>query len=167
MFIETKRLIIRDFEENDAADLFEILSNPETMKFCEPAYDFKKTENFLRDFCIKRKGGVGVVLKESKKLIGYILFNEYEKDVFELGWFFNQNYWRKGFAFESCKAVIEYAFSVMDIRKIFSETIDCEKSVSLMKKLGMSFENKEQDYSADNSGNIHPLYVYSIKSNPK
>ena len=164
MLIETERLIIRDFEENDASDLFEILGDPETMKFCEPAYDFAKTEDFLQNFCIGRKGAVAAVLKESKKLIGYILFNEYEKDVFELGWFFNRDYWQKGFAYESCKAVIGYAFSVMNIRKIFAETIDREKSVPLMEKLGMVFESREADYSADNEGNIHDFYVYSIEN---
>ena len=36
MYIDTPRLIIRDFVQSDAADLHEILGDTETMKNCEP-----------------------------------------------------------------------------------------------------------------------------------
>ena len=164
MLIETERLVIRNFAENDAADLFEILGDDETMKYCEPAYDFIKTENFLKDFCIKRKGAVCAVLKETEKLIGYILFSEYEKDIYEIGWFFNRNYWNRGFAYESCRAVIEYAFGVLRAKKVFAETIDGEKSVHIMKKLGMKQESAEPGTEKNCEGEFSVLYVYSIKN---
>ncbi len=163
MIIETERLIIRDFLLEDAADLFEILGDDETMKNCEPPYDLVKTENFLKDFCIKRKGAVGAVLKESKKLIGYILFKEYEKDIYEIGWFFNRNYWNRGFAYEGCKAVIEYAFSCLSAKKIFAETVDGAKSVHLMEKLNMKPESAELSTEKNSEGEFYTLYVYSIK----
>lgn len=43
MFIETERLVIRDFCKNDVSDLFEILGDDDTMKFCEPACVLKKS----------------------------------------------------------------------------------------------------------------------------
>lgn len=110
MYIETPRMIVRDFTLEDAADLQEILGDDETMKYCEPAYDFEKTEKFLTSFCIGRKGAVAAVHKESGKMIGYILFNEIDEGIYELGWFFNRSFWRQGYAYESCKAVIDYAF---------------------------------------------------------
>ena len=45
--IETKRLVIRNFTSDDANDLYDILGDAETMKYCEPAYDFEKTKDFL------------------------------------------------------------------------------------------------------------------------
>lgn len=163
MIIETERLVIRDFLLEDAADLFEILGDGETMKNCEPPYDFTKTENFLRTFCIDKKGALGAVLKESKKLIGYILFNEFEKGVYEIGWFFNRSYWNRGFAYESCKAVIEYAFCRLVAKKIFAETVDGTKSVHLMEKLGMKPESAEPSADKNSEGEFYTLYVYSIK----
>ena len=88
IYIETPRMIVRDFIPEDAADLQEILGDDETMKYCEPAYDFEKTEKFLTSFCIGRKGAVAAVHKESGKMIGYILFNEMDEGIYELGWFF-------------------------------------------------------------------------------
>ena len=58
MYIETPRMIIRDFIPEDAVDLHAIFGDEETMANCEPAYDFEKTQKFLMDFCIGRSGAV-------------------------------------------------------------------------------------------------------------
>ncbi len=159
--IETDRLIIRDFEMNDAEDLQEILGDEETMKYCEPVYDIEKTKAFLKNFCIDRKGAAAAVLRETNKLIGYILFNETESGVYEIGWFFNRKYWRKGYAFEACSKVMEYGFTERGAYRIFAETADPVKSVRLMKKLGMKFESV-QHLSEDCFGNPTDLQVYGI-----
>ena len=101
MNIETTRMIIRDFTPEDAADLHEIFGDDETMENCEPAYDFEKTKRFLQSFCISRKGAVAAVHKESNKVIGYILFNEADERVYEMGWIFNRSFLRQGYAYES------------------------------------------------------------------
>jgi len=133
MNIETPRMIIRDFTPEDAADLHEIFGDDETMENCEPAYDFEKTKEFLTSFCIGRKGAVAAVHKESNKVIGYILFNDADEGVYEMGWIYNRRFWRQGYAYESCKAVIDYAFGELKAHKVFAEAIDTVKSVSLMR----------------------------------
>lgn len=162
MNIETKRLIVRDFTLDDVDDLHEILGDEEVMKNCEAAYSFEKTALFLKQFCIEKRGAVAAVCKENLKVIGYILFNEVDENVYEIGWFFNKNYWRKGYAFESCKAVIDYAFENLNIHKVFAETIDKTTSVNLMKKLGMKLEGVQRSQVKDNSGNWTDLYLYGI-----
>ena len=162
MYIETPRMIVRDFQMDDVKDLQEILGDDETMIHCEPAYSLDKTTDFLQKFCIEKKAAVAAVHKENNKIIGYILFNDSHKDVYEMGWFFNRNYWRQGYAYEACKAVIDYAFANLNAHKIFAETIDGEKSVNLMKKLGMKLEGIQRSQVKDNSGNWADLYLYGI-----
>ena len=162
MYIETPRMIIRDFTRSDAADLHDIFGDDETMENCEPAYDFEKTEKFLTSFCIGKNGAVAAVHKESSKMVGYILFNELEMGVFEMGWFFNRSFWGKGLAFESCKAVIDYAFAERKAHKVFAETIDAGKSVGLMQKLGMQLEGIQRSQTRDNHGNWADLYFYGL-----
>ena len=65
--LETQRMMIRSFTPEDAANLHEILGDDDTMEYCEPAYDFEKTKEFLHSFCIGRKGAVAAVHKESGK----------------------------------------------------------------------------------------------------
>ena len=162
MYIETERMVIRDFLLEDAADLHEILGDAETMEHCEPAYDFEKTKEFLASFCIGRRAAAAAVHKETGKMVGYILFNELEKGVFELGWFFNRSFWRRGLAYESCKAVIDYAFAKRKAHKVFAETIDAGNSVGLMKKLGMQPEGIQRSQTRDNQGNWADLYFYGL-----
>ena len=123
MYIETPRMIIRDFTPEDAAGLHEIFGDDETMENCEPAYDFEKTKEFLTSFCIGRKGAVAAVHKDSSKLMGYILFNEFDEGVYEMGWIYNRSFWRQGYAYESCKAVIDYAFGEMNAHRILPKRL--------------------------------------------
>ena len=69
MYIETPRMIIRNFTPEDATDLHEIFGDDETMENCEPAYDFEKTKEFLASFCIHRKGAVAAVHRKTGKVI--------------------------------------------------------------------------------------------------
>ena len=162
MYIETPRMVIRSFTAEDAADLHDIFGDAVTMENCEPAYDFEKTRKFLTSFCMERHGAVAAVHKESGKVIGYILFNEFDAGVYEMGWIFNRNFWRQGYAYESCKAVIDYAFSELKAHKVFAEAIDAVKSVSLMQKLGMQLEGIQRSQTKDNHGNWADLYFYGL-----
>ena len=162
MHIETDRMVIRDFTMDDLKDLYDILGDDETMKNCEPAYTIEKTADFLQKFCIDKKSAIAAVHKETDKVIGYILFKEYYEEVYEIGWIYNKDYWRQGYAFESCKAVIDYAFNSMNIHKIFAESIDGIKSVGLMKKLGMKLEGIQRSQTKDKLGNWADLYFYGI-----
>lgn len=162
MYIKTERMIIRDFDHNDVNDLYEIFGDDKTMEQCEPSYNLEQTRNFLNDFCIKRQAAFAAVLKEVGKVMGYILFNSIEDNVYEIGWIFNRNYWGMGYAFESCSELIRYAFDEMNVHKIFAEAIDPIKSVNLMKKLGMKLEGVQRSHTKDNLGNWADLYLYGI-----
>ena len=162
MYIETKRMSVRDFCLEDVYDLHEILGDAVTMENCEPAYDFGKTRCFLSEFCIGKRGAFAAVHKDSKKVIGYILFKPWEDGIFEMGWIFNKNFWRQGYSYESCSEMIRYAFSTLDVHKIIAETIDNEKSTRLMEKLGMTLEGVQKSQTKDNSGSWRDVYLYGI-----
>lgn len=167
LFPETPRLYLREFTPDDANDLHEILGDAETMRFSEPAYTFEKTQRFLRDFCIGQKGGLAAVQRESGKVIGYILFKAYEPGSYELGWFFHRAFWRRGYAFEACSALIDCAFRVLHAQTVMAETIDKERSVPLMEKLGMHAKELHPGALRDNAGNPADLYVYEIAADSR
>ena len=153
--INTKRTVLREFCPGDLDDLYAILGDGQVMKHLEPPYDREKTGQFLRDFCMARKGALAVEHKADRRVIGYLLFNDSAAPgVYEMGWIFNRAYWGRGYAYETCAALIDYAFSALNARKIWAETVDGVKSVGLMKKLGMRPEE-----SPDPSG----MYVYAIQ----
>ena len=164
MHIVTDRLIIRDFRISDVNDLHEILGDSETMKYCEPAYSFEHTKMFLQDFCIAQNGAFAVVHKYSQKVIGYVLFKAWEATVYEIGWIFNKNYWRQGYAYEACSNIVGYAFEKLNASKLVAETIDTQKSIGLMEKLGMSLQEVQKNAVKDTCGNLADMYIYGITS---
>ena len=162
MYLETERMTVRDFAMDDLEDLQAILGDEETMAYSEPTYTRERTAEFLRQFCVEKKGAVAAVLKATGRVIGYILFHELDEGVYEMGWFFNRTCWGNGYALEACKAGAGHAFNQQNAHKIFAETIDGGRSVGLMKKLGMKPEGIRRSQVKDRSGTWADLYLYGL-----
>ena len=165
MHIVTDRLILRDFASSDLHDLHEIFSDPEVMQFVEPPYTLKKTLDFLQDFCIGRNppGACAAVDKETGKVVGYVLFKSlHYPEIYEMGWIFHKNYWRKGLAYEACHALIAYGFTALKLHKICAETIDTAKSVPLMMKLGMVSDGIQRKHTRSLDGIWTDVHWYAI-----
>lgn len=96
------------------------------------------------------------------KLIGYVLFNAIEDEVYEMGWVFNKKFWRQGYAYEACKCILEYGFNNMKAHKIFAETTDAIKSAGLIKKLGMSLEGVQKSHTKNLEGQWENLYLFGM-----
>lgn len=114
------RVIIRRFKESDQEDLYEYLSDEEVVRF-EPYEIFSKKE--AKEEAIRRVGDdnfYAVCLKESGKLIGNLYLGKSDFDTFELGYVFNREYQGKGYAFESGKALLDYAFSNLGARRVIA-----------------------------------------------
>lgn len=118
--IVTERLIVRRFEANDWADIYEYLSDEEVVKF-EPYGVF--TENQVKEETMKRvnhESFYAVCLKENKKLIGNLYLDEVDFNTFELGYVFNRKFQGQGYATESAKAIVDYAFKELGARRIIA-----------------------------------------------
>ena len=116
--METARLIIRRFEPDDWQDLHEYLSQEEVVKY-EP-YDIF-TEEASRQETVRRSGDNSfwaVCLKDCGKLIGNIYLSKQDFDTWELGYVFNEKFQHKGYATEAAQAMIDYAFTNQNARRI-------------------------------------------------
>lgn len=118
MRIETERLAVRGFALEDEADLHEILGDAQTMRFLEAPYDREKTQRFLAEFCIARRGAMAAQRKDSGKVIGYILLREEAPGVLEMGWVFHRAHWGQGYAQEACRAALDAAFAQRGAHKV-------------------------------------------------
>lgn len=161
MDIITPRLTLRPFDMADAPALQAILGDAETMTYLEPPYDPPKTEAFLRDFCIARKGALAAALRETGRVIGYLLFKEIESGIYELGWVFHRGYWRQGYASEASEALLHHAFEALRARKVVAETVDAVKAAGLMRRLGMRQVGAERLASPDHDGQELLLFELS------
>lgn len=119
-FIETPRLILRRYKEADLEDLHKYLSDPEVVRF-EPYRPMSMEET--KEELQRRMASdemIAVELKDSGRLIGNVYLGRRDFEAMELGFVFNREYWGRGLASESCRAVIEKAFAD-GAHRIFAE----------------------------------------------
>lgn len=159
----TERLIVRKFTPDDCSDLAEILTDPEVTYF-EPY------ETFTREACVKEAADFSessefYAVELEGKVIGKIYFSDKGFGSYEIGYTFNRSYWGKGFAAESVRGMVKYAFDELNVRRVFAE-IDVRnaKSVGLAERIGMrrEAEHKELLPRKENDGCYNDFYIYAV-----
>jgi len=120
--IETENLQLRNYAAEDLDELFAILSDPVTMSFWpSPLTRDEAAAWIARSIESFQEHGFGryaLTLKHDKKIIGDCGILRVEKAgemVNDLGYIIHHPYWRKGYAAEAARAVIDDAFSRLDI----------------------------------------------------
>jgi len=115
--IETERLLLREYTPEDFDALYEILSDPETMRHYPAPYDAERTRGWIAwNLDNYERYGFGlwaVVLKETGEFIGdcgVTLQNIDGETLPEIGYHIHKKYWRRGFAKEAARAVRDWAF---------------------------------------------------------
>jgi [ribosomal protein S5]-alanine N-acetyltransferase len=126
--IKTTRLLLRNFKEDDAESLWELIVQKEASEYAVYDYAWPTSPDEIKgvtDWFASEDRYIAVCLKENGKLIGFIGLNPAEgaqSKVFDLGYCFNSDYHGQGYATEGCKAVIEFAFSELNAESLSSGT---------------------------------------------
>ena len=163
---ETERLILRRYKKEDIQDLFEYLSDPEVVKYepYKPMTLEEAKENL--EWRIGTDEMIAVELKDSHKMIGNVYMGKRDFEALEIGYVINRNAWGHGYAAESCKALIQQAFS-NGVHRIYAEC-DPEnvRSWKLLEALGFQREahfRRNVYFWKDEAGNPiwKDTYVYA------
>lgn len=166
MILQTQRLILRKFTENDLDALATILGNEEVMRFSlKGAMNRDEVQDYLKKRILSQYDKLGyglyaIILKENQSMIGFIGFlsqNIDGEDKIELGYRLSPQYWGKGYAIEAAKEICHYAFDKLQINELIS-IIDPKnaRSISLANRLGMH-------YWKDASFHGFLVKIYSLK----
>lgn len=143
--LRTDRLIIREIALDDLSELYEVYETLADCKYIEPLYDWESEKEFTVSY-IKNmyqffNYGLWLVFeKETGRLVGRVGIENREIDGElrqELGYLIRKDCQRKGYAYEACSAIMEYAKEEIGIERLFlcSEK-ENKPSVSLAQKLG-------------------------------
>ena len=168
--IETERLLLRPFMEQDAADAFEYLNEPMVNCFaCMKVHTLEEATKAVLDRAKDEEYYFAIVLKESGKVIGEIDAMPESPapdqetaalDTFSPCWMLHPGYHGKGYAYEAAYAFFDYLFLQKGARRIYAYTEDYNlASQKLCEKLGMRQEGLFREFVTfvkDQSGN--PIY---------
>jgi [ribosomal protein S5]-alanine N-acetyltransferase len=149
MVIETKRLILREFNTDDAAFLLVLMNSPNWLRFIgdrgvRSSISARKyiTNKLISSY---QKFGFGlylVMLKEGEVPIGMcgLVKREMLKDV-DIGFALLPEYSGKGYAIESALSVLKYGQTELKLKRIVAITMkENAASIKLLEKLGLTFE---------------------------
>jgi RimJ/RimL family protein N-acetyltransferase len=149
MQIETQRLILREFQQEDLRELAPILANPQVMEFSptgvlSSSQTHAKIQGFVASYQKFGFGKWAVTLKESGALIGYcgIAIERIEdRDEPEIGYRLDSRFWGQGLATEAAGGAITYGFEQFKFLYVLGIVEQANTaSVRVLEKLGMRYQ---------------------------
>jgi len=168
MDIETERLILRDFTEDDWVKVHYYCSDEEVTKytFWGPNSE-EQTKVFIRSsinsqFNIPRTNHeLAIINKSTNELIGNCCLNV-EGSNAEIGFCFSKHHWGYGFATEVAGALLSYGFKERRLHRIYATCRPANiGSAMVMEKIGMKKEGHlREHFMCKNSW--QDSYLYSI-----
>ena len=147
MILETERLILRPWSEDDVADLYIYASDPDVGPPAgwPPHTSVGNSLEIIRTV-LSAPETYAVCLKESGKPIGSIGFHRNDlaekDDEYELGYWIGKPFWGQGLIPEASRELLRYAFEDLGMSRIWCGYYDGnEKSRRVQEKLGFVFHH--------------------------
>lgn len=147
--LRTSRLVLRPFENDDAADLLRVFAEPDVVRYWSSGAwtDIAQAEAMIAEARqAYRDGGLAryaIALAGTNRLIGICNLRGFfeQNRRCELGYALGSAHWGQGFAAEALEVLLDHAFHVLDINRIEAD-IDPrnEASARLLEKLGFRKE---------------------------
>ena len=153
--LETDRLILRKFSQDDFAAVHSYASDPDNVTYMFWGPNSEADTRTYLDTAIKlaeetpcRNYQYAVVIKETGELIGGCTISTMDKglDTAEIGWLVRCKHWNQGYGYEMGKRMLEFGFDELNLHRIIARC-DAENvgSYRLMEKLGMRREGLHFD----------------------
>lgn len=168
--IETERLLLKRITNDDVNEVFELRSNPETMKFI-PRPLVKDTQDALEHIAMMEDKIVtnvginwGITLKDNPKLLGIIGYYRLQPENYraEIGYMLAPEFHGKGIIPEAVNRLIRFGFDDLKLHSI-EAVIDPENFASekVLQKCGFVKEAhlKEAEFY---DGRFLDIIIYSL-----
>jgi RimJ/RimL family protein N-acetyltransferase len=164
--IETPRLRLRQWREDDLAPFAALNTDPEVMRFFEEPLSHERSDAWARAIAaVIEDQGWGLWALERRDTGEFIGFTGLQvprhelpfNPCVEVGWRLARSAWGQGFATEAGRASLAHAFGPLELHEVVSMTaVTNLPSRRVMERLGMTRdEQADFDHPAVSAG--HPL----------
>jgi RimJ/RimL family protein N-acetyltransferase len=166
-WLETSRLILREFSEADIPELVPLIGAREvaatTLRIPHP-YEEKHAREFFATAPKENELRLAIRLRDTGRLCGGIgLHPDASLPQAELGYWIGVPYWGNGYATEAATAVVKYGFEKLKLERIFAGHFKGnEKSGRVLQKIGMRHEGRVRD-GVMKAGKLLDLETYAIE----
>ena len=146
--LETDRLIIREWRDDDIVPFASLNADPDVMRYFPEPLTYEDSVLMVEKIrTVYNDHGYtfyAVEEKSSGSFVGFtgivpVFFEADFVPATEIGWRMSKEYWGRGYAPETAKAVLDYAEADLGLQEIVSFTSKLnKKSMRVMEKIGMS-----------------------------
>ena len=147
IYIETERLILRQWQPSDTVTYGAMNTDQYVMEFFPSILTAEESISHINRMSIHlEERGYGLFAIERKDNHAFIGFTGLWHPTFEasftpcteIGWRISKENWNQGFATEAAKACLVFGFEQLSLKEIYSFTsIHNKRSELVMKKIGM------------------------------
>lgn len=167
--LKTERFLLEQILPEDQQFIFEGLSHPDVIPFYGVRYETfedtkKQMEWYQKSYDADEGGPWKIIDKSSGEKIGVIAYYKHDKHhrKAEVGFWLFPQYWNKGIATETLKAVIEYCRNRKNIHRLEATVEDGNiSSCRVLEKLGFLHEGKYRECEIKN-GKFIDLHIYGL-----
>ena len=140
--METERLIIDQIRDTDKEDYFINISHDKKVLETFICRYAETMEEFDFSSYPGRQDLFAIRLKESRRLIGIILYFDETEDSCEIGYGIGSGYWNRGYTTEAVRRFLEFLFREKGFRKVYASFFTGnDASRRVMEKCGMSYSH--------------------------
>ena len=156
MQIETDRLTLREFRDDDWQPMADYWSDPRYQRYYP---EMVSPESIVRDLVSRflaaqdeeprRMGQLAIERKDDGRMIGNcgVRVNAPEHREGNIGYELNPDEWGQGFGTEAARAILRFGFEDLGLHRIWAE-VNAENagSIHILTKLGMQFEARFREH---------------------
>ncbi len=150
--LETPRLRLREFREDDATELYRLNTDPEVTRYTgdAPFVDVSAARRFIRNYDAYDKDGFGRWALERRSdgtFVGFCgLRRSDQTGEVDLGLRLFREYWSQGYATEAARAALEAGFRQFGLQTIIGRAMrENLPSITILQKLGMKYRDMVED----------------------
>ena len=174
MIIETKRLILRPWQEGDADSLYEYAKDPAVGPIAGwPVHTSVENSRDIIKNVLSAEGTFAVCLKEDNRAIGSVglippaqSHTKVSDSEIEIGYWIGVPFWGSGYIPEAVRTLQKYAFEELGCTAMWCGYYDGnEKSKRCQEKCGFMYHHTEKDKLCDLMGDTRTEhYTYLTKN---
>src|SRR5262245_16446079 len=150
--LETERLRLRMFRDDDLDSFAEMVADPEVMRYIAAGQTLPRTEAWRRiamhlgHWQLRGYGMWAAEEKTTGQFIGIVgCFNPAGWSGFEVGWTLLRRHWGRGFATEGARAALRHAFTELGQPHVISLIQPPNaRSIAVAERLGERLEGRTE-----------------------
>lgn len=160
MILQTPRLILRPWREDDAEELYKYASDSDIGPLAGwPAHKSVENSREIIKTVLSAPETYAVCLKDGGKPIGSIGFHRNDlaenDDEYELGYWIGKPFWGQGLIPEASREMLRYAFEDLGMSRIWCGYYDGNtKSKRVQEKLGFVYQRSTEGIEVKLLGEI-------------